>query len=763
MNAETPVSIVINTLNRAHLLVNALESLRYLDYRKFEVVVVNGPSTDGTDRLLESWKGKIKIGHCAEANLSKSRNIGIAMAEGAFLAFIDDDAIPEPEWLSQAIAGFDSDDIAATGGKVFNHTGYEYQYQYATSNRLGNGRWQLTEPSPQFCFPHSFEFPYLQGTNTVFRRRSLLQVGGFDEEFSYYLDETEVCLRLIDAGYVIRQLPNAYVHHKYAPSHIRDKGVARFRYPVLKSKFYFSNRYGVGYRTPREIDEDNSQFVQVQRDDVMANVAVGRLSEAERLQFEDHVQQAWKLGKEASFQPQKLITSELLSRHRTPFLPFPTVRPDGKKLTIVLLCEDYPPNLLGGIARITQAKAVALAALGHKVHVIARSVTFNTVDFEDGVWVHRITANSQKLTERARALKVPQSHWDQSQSFLDEIDRIDSHRPVDIVETPTWNIVGIAALLSGRYKIVTSLQTTLKLSLESRPDLTRNAHVLETFVKPMVNLERYLLEESDLLLANSHGIVNEIEAVYGMTIPPGRLRLSRHGMPDWTKLSIPPRSYIDPPRWSGSSENQPIKLLFVGRLEKRKGIDTLLRIAPKLVSQFPQIELHIVGDDSIQVDGSETYRQTFERQHRADVGAQVQFHQKVSEEDLRTHYADCDIFIAPSRFESFGLIFVEAMMFAKPVVACRAGGVSEVVIHGETGLLAEPGDEQSLYEAVIELIENQPLRDILGKRGRERYEQLFSEGHMAMSSLTAYQQLLERGKCPLDDQREALPVRMAIL
>ena len=93
-------SIVVNTLNREKLLKNTLDSFQYLDYPNFEVIVVNGPSTDSTEELLQSRSDKIKAARCPEANLSMSRNIGIAVASGEFVAFIDDDAIPEPEWLT---------------------------------------------------------------------------------------------------------------------------------------------------------------------------------------------------------------------------------------------------------------------------------------------------------------------------------------------------------------------------------------------------------------------------------------------------------------------------------------------------------------------------------------------------------------------------------------------------------------------------------------------------------------------------------------
>src|SRR5690606_8968864 len=135
------------------------------------------------------------------------------------------------------------------------------------------------------CFPGAFEFPYLQGTNTAFRRSALLEIGGFDEDFAYYLDETEVCLRLIDRGYVIRQLPDAYVHHKYAPSHIRTNSAAIYRYPVLKSKVYFSNRHATRHCSQHEIDADNMMFMENHRNDVVHGIQLGTLTDEHLQKF----------------------------------------------------------------------------------------------------------------------------------------------------------------------------------------------------------------------------------------------------------------------------------------------------------------------------------------------------------------------------------------------------------------------------------------------------------------------------------------------
>src|SRR5438105_1407667 len=79
-----------------------------------------------------------------------------------------------------------------------------------------------TTAARAFARPGADPFVYLQGTNASFRRRCLVEVGGFDEEIEYYLDEVEVCMRVLDRGHVIRPLAGAAVHHKYLASHLRS-------------------------------------------------------------------------------------------------------------------------------------------------------------------------------------------------------------------------------------------------------------------------------------------------------------------------------------------------------------------------------------------------------------------------------------------------------------------------------------------------------------------------------------------------------------
>jgi hypothetical protein len=151
-----------------------------------------------------------------------------------------------------------------------------------------------------------------------------------------------------------------------------------------------------------------------------------------------------------------------------------------------------------------------------------------------------------------------------------------------------------------------------------------------------------------------------------------------------------------------------------------------------------------VGEDRTLPDGS-TLGGAFRSRHAgAKFLERVVFAGEVSDAQLEQHFQACDIFAAPSRYESFGLVFLEAMMFGKPVVGCRAGGMNEVIEEGITGLLAEPGDVSSLAVAIGTLLEDAETRAMLGRAGRERYLQLYTREALIERTLKFYRETLSR-------------------
>ena len=662
------------------------------------------------------------------------------MARGDVVAFIDDDAIPEPDWLTQLAAAYDSKEIGGAGGVVYDHTGYNYQYEYSTADRLGNANWRAGKRTEQLCFPGSFEFPYLQGTNASFRRSALLEVGGFDEEIEFYLDETELCCRLVDAGYVIRQLPNAFVHHKFAPSHVRDdQKITRYRYPVIKNKIYFALKHGRNYLGLSEILEDARNFVSAHAKDVEFHIEGGRLTDIERQRFREECDRAWERGLQRGLAVDRLMIDEdKCARYAGDFVQFNTNTVHVAR-TVVLVSRDFPPSHSGGIATFNKALGEALGEEGHQVHVITQSADINRVDLENGVWVHRVMTRETQRSPEAEELKIPQHIWNWSSTALAEVRRIAAHRRVDVVEAPIWDCEGIALLLARQWPLVTSLQTTLHFWLESHPEVRSDTPWMDAFGRPMLGLEKQLMLNSDSIRSISAAIKREIEIAY-------RFEFEEH------KICIAPLGLsVNRARSNGSRIEKNIVVLYVGRLEHRKGIDVLLNVIPTILQNAPDVSFRIIGDDSLLGPSGKTYKQEFLDRHASQsLLSKVIFEGRVPEESMQEAYAGCDIFVAPSRFESFGLVFLEAMREGKPVIGCAAGGMPEIIAHGHNGLLVKPNDEESLKAAILRLIQSAPDRETMGQSGRTLFEKHFTAARMAEKSAHVYELAMENfRKLPL--------------
>ncbi|MFY0613144.1 MAG: glycosyltransferase [Hyphomicrobiaceae bacterium] len=719
------VSIVICTDNRVRSLENTLRSLRQLDYKNFEVCVVYGPTPDGTRELLENCAYPIKVRACPERNLSQSRNIGIRLAAGDIIAFLDDDAIPEPEWLDQILDAYSDPGVGAAGGFVHDHTGATYQYRFGTTDRLGRAKLDWERPAPEYNFPFSANFPHLLGANSTFRRQALLDVGGFDEEYEYFLDETDVQCRVIDDGWRISQLSCAFVHHKFMPSSIRnERRVLRSWYPVVKNKIYYGLVNGRDYHTVSEVLRECLEFIEQLRVDMEWAIGAGQLESGARDAFAKEIDRAWVDGLQRGLAGQrKLLAVPSNDLDTAPFRPFETLSPPNEKQTFCFLSQEYPPNTVGGVGRYIHQLASGLAQLGHQVHVLTRGANHDSVDLEDDVWVHRkvISAPSTAPDPTTSGHSIPAAIWAHSSTMLSELELIAQRREITCVYAPLWDTEGIAVLRDGRFPLVVSLQTTLKFWLNSNQHRLEEPNFKSDFVEPMLEVEAELLNRSQALHAISQSIADEIEQAYDIRFQ-DRTKMIPLGLEDFAAL---------PCKMPDEITGDHVRVLFVGRLEARKGIDVFLEALPELLAKHPTMHVDVVGNDTLENADGTTYRKAFE-ESGVPVSAleRVQFHGEVDNEQLRGFYRSCDVFVAPSRFESFGLIFVEAMMFAKPTIGCRAGGMPEIIIDNETGLLAEPGDAASLASCLEKLISDAGVRERLGKAGRRRYEQHFTAQRM---------------------------------
>jgi len=212
------VSIVIVSRHRPKALRRCLIGISQLDYAPFEVVIVADPASCTALRGIPQAAFAKVIAYDA-ANISVARNLGISSSAGEIVAFIDDDAVPEPTWLKFLIAPFTQAETAAAGGFVRGRNGISMQYQARSVDQTGQtAPIELEQGQATILIPTENRAVKTEGTNMAVRRTVLKELAGFDPRFRYFLDETDFNLRLAARQWCTAIVPLAQVHHGFAAS-----------------------------------------------------------------------------------------------------------------------------------------------------------------------------------------------------------------------------------------------------------------------------------------------------------------------------------------------------------------------------------------------------------------------------------------------------------------------------------------------------------------------------------------------------------------
>lgn len=206
-------SVIIASRHRAQALARCITALRHQDHPQFEVIVVADPAA------IAQLQGQtdLKLIPFDRANISQARNLGLNAAAGAAVLFIDDDAVPEPNWASRLTAAFDTPSVVAATGFVRGRNGISYQWRASQVDQLGQDHPLDVPDHPSIHTGSQSRAVKTQGTNCAFRTDMLRAIGGFDPAFAFYLDEADVNLRLAPFGQTAI-VPSAQVHHGFLAS-----------------------------------------------------------------------------------------------------------------------------------------------------------------------------------------------------------------------------------------------------------------------------------------------------------------------------------------------------------------------------------------------------------------------------------------------------------------------------------------------------------------------------------------------------------------
>ena len=198
-------------------------------------------------------------------------------------------------------------------------------------------------------------------------------------------------------------------------------------------------------------------------------------------------------------------------------------------------------------------------------------------------------------------------------------------------------------------------------------------------------------------------------------------------------------------------------VLYVGRFDQRKGIETLVRaVGQSTLRGEGNLKLVIGGGSRPgQSDGVE--RERIES-IVAELGLQEMtlFAGRLGEDNLHLYYAAADVAVVPSHYEPFGLVAIEAMASGTPVVASDVGGLQFTVVPEETGLLAPAKDEAAFAKAIDRILSDSKWRDRLGQAGRQRVEKHFSWNGVAAQLSKLYRHVLQEKPAQKSDKKRVV-------
>ncbi|HVV09906.1 glycosyltransferase family 4 protein [Amycolatopsis sp.] len=393
-------------------------------------------------------------------------------------------------------------------------------------------------------------------------------------------------------------------------------------------------------------------------------------------------------------------------------------------MRVLMVSWEYPPVVVGGLARHVHALARHLAKDGHEVVVLCRHVsgtdahTHPTTDrMVDGVRVIRVAEDPMHVTfeQDLVAWTLAMGHamvraglnlfrtW--QPDVVHAHDWLVAHPAIALAETSGKPLVGtIHATEAGRHS-----------GWLSHP-LNQQVH----------SAEWWLANRADELITCSQAMRTEVAGLFDLE--PEAVTVIHNGIEErgWRV----PQAEITAARARYSPKGEPL-LLYFGRLEWEKGVQDLLAALPQIRREHPGARVVVAGR-------GRHLEPLVEQARKLRIRRAVHFAGHLPDRELRAALAAADAVVLPSRYEPFGIVALEAAASEAPLIASTAGGLGEVVIDGITGLAFAPGDVAGLQTAVDSVLRDRKSARRRARTARARLSVDFDWARIAEATAEVY-------------------------
>ena len=392
-------------------------------------------------------------------------------------------------------------------------------------------------------------------------------------------------------------------------------------------------------------------------------------------------------------------------------------------MRVLMLSWEFPPRLVGGLGRHVDALTRSLVAGGHEVHVVTRShPDAPAEERHGGLHVTRVDASPplvpfDDLVPWVLAFNT---------AVLAAATRVLRTHDVDLVHAHDWLVASAAVGIRDAFGL--PLVATVHATEYGR----HQGHLPGPMNRLIHGIEGWFVEHADRTIVCSTYMHEQVRTLFG--VPEGRLETVPNGVA--VDELAPPADEVLALRRTLADDGTYL-VLFAGRLEYEKGVQTVLHALERLVDRVGQVRFLVAGVGTY----SDELRRLVDE---LGLAHRVQFTGFLEERALRLHYAAADVAVAPSLYEPFGLVATEAMACGTPVVVSDTGGLREIVADG-TGLTFPPQDAEQLADRIAEILTDADLAATLVARGRERIRARYDWADVAMRTEDVYATVL-RGR-----------------